>query len=101
MSWVRTWCLDFISTYQLYWSVPGDRLEISKLPARAFDNPRQHAETAALFSDYNTNGYSLSTEIDARFSTLAAERYAAHPFRAHVLLPIGRVADMWLRPRVE
>ena len=31
----------------------------------------------------------------------AQERYAAHPFERHVLLPIGRMLDMWLRPRVE
>ena len=39
VSWVKTWCLDFVSTYQVYWSVPGDTLDISKLPTRAFDNP--------------------------------------------------------------
>ena len=21
--WIRTWCLDFVSTYQVYWNVPG------------------------------------------------------------------------------
>ena len=46
--WVKTWCLDFVSTYQIYWNVPGDELDVSKLPARAFDTPAQRAETAAL-----------------------------------------------------
>ena len=32
---------------------------------------------------------------------LAEERIAAHPLRYYVWLPLGRVADMWLRPRVE
>jgi hypothetical protein len=32
---------------------------------------------------------------------LAAERIAANPLRYYVWLPVGRVADMWLRPRVE
>jgi hypothetical protein len=101
VSWVKTWCLDFVSTYQVYWNVPGDVLDITKLPARAFDNPRQYAETAALFNDYNNGGQSLTPEIDARFAALAAKRYKVHPFQTHVLLPVGRVADMWLRPRVE
>ncbi len=100
MSWVKTWCVDFVSTYQVYWNVPGDTLDISKLPSRAFDSPEQYAQTAALADDYN-NGQSLTPEIDARFAKLAAERYAAHPVRSHVLLPMARVADMWLRPRVE
>lgn len=79
----------------------GDTLYVSNLPARAFDSPEQYAETAALALDYNNTGETLTPEIDARFAKLAAERFAAHPFRSHVLLPVGRVADMWLRPRVE
>lgn len=101
VSWVKSWCVDFVSTYQVYWNVPGDNLDISKLPARAFDSPEQFAETAALADDYNKNGQILTPEIDARFAKLAAERSAAHPIRSHVLLPVARVADMWLRPRVE
>jgi hypothetical protein len=101
VSWVKTWCLDFVSTYEVYWNVPGDTLYVSNLPARAFDSPEQYAETAALALDYNNTGESLTPEIDARFAKLAAERYAAHPVRSHVLLPVGRVVDMWLRPRVE
>jgi hypothetical protein len=101
IGWVKTWCLDFVSTYQVFWNVPGDTLDVTKLPSRAFDNPQQYAETAKLFDDYNNGGQSLTTEIDARFATLAAKRAKAHPFRTHVLMPVGRVADMWLRPRVE
>ncbi len=101
ISWVKTWCLDFVSTYEVYWNVPGDTLYVSKLPSRAFDSPGQYAETAALALDYNNNGETLTPEIDERFARLAAQRYAAHPLRSHVLLPVGRVLDMWLRPRVE
>lgn len=101
ISWVKTWCLDFVSTYQVYWSVPGDTLDISKLPARAADTPQQYAETAALASDYNNGGNALTSGLDARFAKLASERYRAHPFQRHVLLPVGRMLDMWLRPRVE
>ncbi len=101
VSWVKTWCLDFVSTYEVYWNVPGDTLYVSKLPARAFDSPQQYAETAALAEEYNNNGENLTPELDARFAKLAKERYAAHPLRSYVLLPVGRVLDMWLRPRVE
>jgi hypothetical protein len=100
-SWVKTWCLDFVSTYEVYWNVPGDALDISELPRRAFDTPAQYDETAALAADYNRNGWCLTPEIDARFARLARERIAAHPLRSDLWLPLGRVADMWLRPRVE
>jgi hypothetical protein len=99
--WVKSWCLDFVSTYDIYWNVPGDKLDLSKLPSRAFDGPAQYAETAALAARYNSQGMKITPDIDARFDKLARERIAAHPLRYYVGLPLGRVADMWLRPRVE
>ena len=99
--WVKTWCLDYISTNQIYWNVPDDVFDLNDLPARAFDSPAQYAQTAALVRDYNNNGMDLTPDLDARFARLAEERIAAHPLRYYVLLPLGRVADMWLRPRVE
>jgi hypothetical protein len=99
--WVRSWCLDYVSTYQIYWNVPGSELDIDQLPDRAFDSPAQRNETAAIAGDYNQNGDNLTPEIDARFGAIARERIAAHPLRYFVWLPLGRVADMWLRPRVE
>ncbi len=99
--WVKSWCLDFISTYEIYWNVPGDKLDASELPNRAFDSAAQRAETLALASDYNKGGMEITPGIDARFERLAEERIAAHPLRYYLWLPLGRVADMWLRPRVE
>ena len=101
--WVKTWCLDFVSTYQVYWQVPGSTLDLKNLPSRAFDSPAQYAETAALAFNYNfRNGAKdIPPDIDAGFAKLAAERIAAHPLRYYLWLPLGRVADMGLRPRVE
>ena len=101
VSWVKTWSLDFVSTYSIYWNVPGGPLDISQLPSRAFDSPAQCAETAALAADYNQNDWNLTPEMNARFARLAKERRAAHPLRSWIWLPLGRVTDMWLRPRVE
>jgi hypothetical protein len=101
--WVKTWCLDFVSTSDVYWQVPGSPFDLTKLPSRTFDSPAQYAETAALVADYNDkdNGLDISPDLDARFERLAEERIAAHPLRYYAWLPLGRVADMWLRPRVE
>ena len=99
--WVKTWCLDFASTYQVYWNVPGDKLDVNELPRRAFDSPSQRAETARLAAQYNRNGYNLTPQIDAGFAWLAEERIAADPLRYYLRLPVGRLADMWVRPRIE
>lgn len=99
--WVKSWCLDFVSTYEIYWNVPGDVLNVHDLPARAFDSQAQYSATVKLAGEYNTHGYELTPKIDAAFGRLAAERIAAHPLRYYAWLPLGRVADMWLRPRVE
>ena len=101
--WVKTWSLDFVTTYDVYWEVPGAPLDLAKLPSRAFDSPPQYEETAALAADYNDrdNAKDIVPDVDARFGLLADERIAAHPLRYYLWLPMGRVADMWLRPRVE
>ena len=100
-AWVGTWTLDFVSTYNVYWNVPGGPLDVDLLPARAFDTPAQRAEAAVLADEYNRNGYNLTPAIDAELARLAAERRAAHPWRTDLWLPLGRMLDMWLRPRVE
>jgi hypothetical protein len=99
--WMKTWCLDFVSTYDIYWNVPGNPLDLNKLPGRAFDSPAQRAETAAIAAAYDDNGQDLSPGLDRRFAQLAQERVKAHPLRYYLWLPLGRMADMWLRPRVE
>jgi hypothetical protein len=43
----------------------------------------------------------VTPEIDSGFGRLAAERIHANPLRYGVELPLLRLADMWLRPRVE
>jgi 4-amino-4-deoxy-L-arabinose transferase-like glycosyltransferase len=98
--WVKTWIADYASTEEVYWSVPGDPLDESKLPNRAFDSADQRARTLALIADYNQTQH-LTPELDHRFADLAAQRIHDHPVRYYVKLPLLRIADMWLRPRTE
>jgi hypothetical protein len=98
--WVKTWCLDFTCTNEIYWNVPDSPISVDDLPSQAFDSPAQHQETTDLIADYN-NDPQLTPEIDARFAALARERTAAHPLRTWLWMPLGRLADMTLRPRVE
>ena len=93
--WTRTWLVDFASTYEIYWNVPGDDIDLHLLPTRAVD-----AQTPALLARYNVDD-ALTPAIDGEFGALAAQRIRAYPFRYYVTLPLLRLADMWFRPRVE
>jgi hypothetical protein len=98
--WIRTLTADFTTTNEIYWAGNSDRIDPANLPARAIDNAAQDQETHRLLQDYNSIT-TLTPEIDARFAQLAQERIHAHPFRYYVTLPLLRLTDMWLRPRVE
>jgi len=98
--WIRTLTADFTTTNEIYWAGNSDSIDPANLPPRAIDNPAQDQETHRLLQDYNSIT-TLTPEIDARFAQLAQERIHANPFRYYVSLPLLRLADMWLRPRVE
>jgi hypothetical protein len=98
--WVKTWIADYVSVQEIYWSVPGAEMDVTRLPWRTFDSQEQRERTAELFSDYNRD-HDMTAELDGRFAALAAERVHAAPLRYYVWLPALRIADMWLRPRTE
>lgn len=99
--WVRTWCLDYASTYNVYWHVPNDDWAVDALPARAFDTPAQRAETKALAAAYQNSDDRISPALDARFERLAKERIQDDAARYYVWLPLGRLVDMTFHPRTE
>ena len=98
--WVKTWIVDYASVEEIYWNVPGDKIDPEKLPSRAINNTTERDATLAVIADYNQS-QDMTPELDARFGKLAADRIRAHPVRYYVALPVLRVADMWLRPRTE
>jgi 4-amino-4-deoxy-L-arabinose transferase-like glycosyltransferase len=98
--WVKTWTADYVSVQEIYWNVPGEEIDFTRLPRRAFDSPQQRERTRELFADYN-HDHDMTPELDARFASLAAERVHASPLRYYLWLPALRIADMWLRPRTE
>jgi hypothetical protein len=91
---------EYVSVEEIYWNVPGDKIDVTRLPQRAFDSAEQREVTAQLFADYNRD-HDITSELDARFAGLAADRIRGAPFRYYVGLPMLRIADMWLRPRTE
>ncbi|MGA7421063.1 MAG: glycosyltransferase family 39 protein [Candidatus Sulfotelmatobacter sp.] len=98
--WTKTWMADSASVEEIYWKVPGDDIDVTRLPQRAFDSTQQRRATEQLFADYNQD-HEVTPELDARFAALAAARIHAAPLRYYLWLPTLRIADMWLRPRTE
>jgi hypothetical protein len=98
--WVKTWIAEYASVEEIYWNVPGDKIDPEKLPSRAIDNPAERDGTLAVIDDYNQS-QAMTPELDARFGRLADVRVRAHPIRYYAALPLLRAADMWLRPRTE
>ncbi len=98
--WVKTWIVDYASVEEIYWSVPGNNIDPQKLPSRALENPAESDATLAVIADYNQS-QEMTPELDARFGKLAADRIRTRPVRYYVVLPLLRIADMWLRPRTE
>ncbi len=96
--WIRTWCVEYTSTAEVYWNVSGDPIDPAALPARAWGHGSQAAETRALIGAYNRT-QTMTPALSRAFGHLADERIAAHPLRYWVALPLARLADMWLRPR--
>ncbi|MGC1782314.1 MAG: glycosyltransferase family 39 protein [Acidobacteriaceae bacterium] len=98
--WVQSWAADYASTAEIFWSVNGSPLDISLLPTRAVDTAAEKSETTKLFNEYNKADV-MTPALSAQFGRLAQQRIAQHPFRFYVTLPLMRLANMWLRPRVD
>ena len=97
---MRTWVVDYVSTEEVYWQVPGDDVDLHNLPSRAFDSAREREKTEAIFNDY-AKTHVVDPELNDRFAELGNDRIRRAPFRYYVRLPMLRIADMWLRPRTE
>jgi 4-amino-4-deoxy-L-arabinose transferase-like glycosyltransferase len=98
--WVKTWIADYVSVQEIYWNVPGEEIDASRLPKRAFDSEQQKEQTLRLFAEYNRDR-DMTSEIDQNFGVLATERIRSVPARYYLFLPFLRIVDMWFRPRTE
>lgn len=98
--WIRAVCADLACTSDIYWNANTAAISPASLPVRALDTPAQKRETLALLRRYN-DGDEITPAIDAAFNRLAEQLIHRHPFRYYVVLPVMRLADMWLRPRTD
>ena len=97
--WMRTWSVNFVDAGTVFWNL-NDQIDPEDVPARACSTDAQCRETEALIEEHNELG-EVTPQLDAKFAALAAERIRERPWNYYVVLPLGRVADMWLWPRTE
>src|SRR5207248_4660218 len=48
--WTKTWIAEYTSVQEIYWRVPGDAMDLTRLPNRAFDSAQQRQETEHIFA---------------------------------------------------
>lgn len=101
MAWTRTWLVRYRDVYLTPWNLGEQPLNISDLPASAFDSDAERARVQELYDEYDNNCCDFTPEWDAQFGALARERAARHPLRTYFEIPIGRVFTLWLTPRIE
>ena len=99
-AWTATWLVRYRDVYLVPWNVGTAPIEISDIPASAFDSEQQRARVAALLEQYNANT-TMTPEIDRGFAEIARERTKLHPLRTYVRVPLSRAATFWFTPRVE
>ncbi|MFZ0818977.1 MAG: hypothetical protein WAM91_02840 [Candidatus Acidiferrales bacterium] len=100
-SWTGTWLVRYSDVNLTVWKLDSEPLQITDVPASAFDSPEERDRVAALFSDYNGNCCDIRPDWDAHFADIARERTARHPVRTYLTVPLARVFTFWFTPRVE
>ena len=97
--WMRTWSVNFVDAGTVFWNL-NDQIDPEDVPARACSTTAECRLTHELIAEHNLN-QGVPPELDAKFAALAAERIRARPLDYYIVLPVWRVADMWLWPRTE
>ena len=98
--WVKTWIADYTSVEEIYWQVPGSKIDPAQLPSRASDSTEQQNATVHLIDGYNDELH-VTPDLDKKFGEVADQRIRSHAFRYYIGLPVLRILDMWARPRTE
>jgi 4-amino-4-deoxy-L-arabinose transferase-like glycosyltransferase len=100
-AWTNTWLVRYTEVNTVVWKLESDPIQISDVPAYAFDSPEERARVETLFSSYDENCCDILQPWDAQFAEIARERTARHPLRTYLTVPLARVVTLWFTPRIE
>jgi hypothetical protein len=84
----------------VYWNWDSALIDIDDIPTRAFDTDDQYNRVNDLLNEHNQT-FTATEKLDSGFAAVAQERVADDPVRYYFALPVARVLNMMLRPRVE
>lgn len=99
--WTYSWLADYASMEDVIFKVDGEPVDVNDIPDRAYSDGQERQEVAGLIAAYNANDNTITPEMDAEFGKLAHRQMREHPVRYFIVMPVVRLADMWLRPRTE
>jgi len=100
LSWIGTWLDDQYDLEPTVWQlVHFDHAEFQP-PVEAYVSEAEREQVTALINKLTRNhqGAPPPASIDNEFTALAAARIENHLFDYYVLLPMRRLAHMWLSP---
>lgn len=101
-AWTATWLERYRDAYLSLWKIGEEPVDVSDLPANAFDSPAEKVRIADLFCEYNdSSNLDISPEMDRKFAEIARDRTRRHPLRTYVSVPFQRALSIWFTPRTE
>lgn len=100
-AWTQTWLVHYRDVYLTAWNVGDQPLNVTDLPASAFDSEQERQRVTELYAEYDKDCCNFTAEWDAQFGELARERTARHPLRTYLEIPFRRSFVLWFRPRVD
>jgi hypothetical protein len=96
--WIRTWIKDetyFDYAFTPAWTPGGAFFDPGQLPRDTYDSEEERLRLLELMTRVN-HARSITPEIDRDFRSLGNERIKQAPVRFFILLPVYRIASMWL-----
>jgi hypothetical protein len=99
-AWTNTWMWRFRDVYLSQWKVNDEEIDISQLPAYAFDSDDEREKVSDLIDEYN-EALTIDPNLDQGFREIARQRTERHPLRTYFKIPALRSLTLWFTPRVE
>jgi 4-amino-4-deoxy-L-arabinose transferase-like glycosyltransferase len=96
--WIKTWIVDETHFYKVFNQAffPGTvPFVLDGLPDEFFDSEEERRQVIGLMTRYNETLY-FTPELEAEFRRIAEIRINRDPFRFYILLPVKRIASLWL-----